>query len=743
MNTYVFNWNTVLAHCPEYKKYLIDSETLENVARKETVPEVYNSWIDNLDRTDEELEVIKQMGGKKDIPRGVHRLISDEQERSVEVEKEIMYTLNPIYLNQPLPTKMNPLQLLPPKCVLNAGSEMFFPGETGWCVNYRITGNEHHDGSVNMVKTKVNETEDKIQLVRAFYWFNQNKNVMSDRSGRFKCLTYNKKTRCLYYVYRTPKKGGVSKKSKRYKSNVRGILLDKMALSTAISGIDQIMLKSFVDIVEKAVLKDVPDAYIPGPSKSPKPQKGVRIVVDALILKNLDAVDSLRTKLLVLLLQHKANARLDWLNYNVLNNIGGLLTTTDFEEQITGTNKSIHLEHGKYAKRRAAEHKSRVRKVVPALRSKRSLKGLTKAVCGEFYSQILVKLMSAVDVDTQTWINLLQAIHYGFVPKFLYHWLSNVLSNGVEGEELPEKVIHEILLTMNDVNSPIEPTHTRNITTVNLWVKTCKRFISQSGYIVSWFTWRDMYNMADRMNIRLRPNKLIDSDDVQRQHDLLTELTNRDRSMLRDYADVVFREFAIPDKEYDGFTFVQLQTTEELVHEGQTMHHCVGGYSNRCVSGKSILFSMRKGTRGYVTIELDGTTFPCSIRQQYTIDDIRVTSEFALELINKWLEDVRELHDEDKMTYAQECKNVVDKIKAEHRLQKLAELKVKARGETLEHINNECAKLEQQLTALAMEAAQYCAPQPPDVETMLDLHHNNVRDLVQDMMEGYPEVANG
>ena len=736
MNKYVFNWNAVLAHCPEYKKYLVDVESLQDDVEKKIVPEVYNSWIDNLDRTDEELEVIKQMSGEKDIQRSVHRLISDEQERSVEVEKEIVYTLNPIYLKQPLPTKMNPLQLLPPKCVLDAGSEMFFPGETGWHMSYKIAGNEHHDGSVNMVKTKVNETEDKIQLVRAFYWFNQSKNVMRDRSGRFKCLTYNKKTRCLYYVYRTPKKGGVSKKSKRYKSNVRGILLDKMALSTAISGIDQIMLKSFVDIVEKAVSKDVSDAYIPGPSKSPKPQKGVRIVVDALVLRDLDAVDFLRTKLLVLLLQHKANVRLDWLNYNVLNNIGELLTTTNFAEHITGKNESIHLEQGKYAKRCAAEHKSRVRKVVPALRSKRSLKGLTKAVCGEFYSQILVKLMSAVDVDTQTWINLLQAIHYGFVPKFLYHWLNNVLSNGVEGEELPEKVIHEILLTMNDVNSPIEPTHTRNITTVNLWVKTCKRFISQSGYIVSWFTWRDMYNMADRMNIRLRPNKLIDSDDVQRQHDLLTELTNRDRSMLRDYADVVFREFAIPDKEYDGFTFVQLQTTEELVHEGQTMHHCVGGYSNRCVSGKSILFSMRKGTRSYVTIELDGTTFPCSIRQQYTIDDVCVTSEFALELINKWLEDVRELHNEDKLTYAQECKNVVDKIKTENRLQKLTELKAEAVDETLTHINNECAKLEQQLATLAMGSTQHSAPQPPYTDTEIDLLIDDIREVIAHQVGG-------
>jgi len=176
--------------------------------------------------------------------------------------------------------------------------------------------------------------------------------------------------------------------------------------------------------------------------------------------------------------------------------------------------------------------------------------------------------------------------------------------------------------------------------------------------------------------------------------------------MIRNYAGVIFREFVIPEDEYSGFTFVQLRTTEELVNEGQTMHHCVGGYSHRCVDGHSIIFSMKKGDRGYVTIELDGTNIPYNIRQKYTIDDVQITSGFALELINKWLDDVRELHTEDKMTYAQECKHVVDKIKAEHRLQKLAELKEKADDETLAHINNECAELEQQLATLTMGVTQ-------------------------------------
>jgi hypothetical protein len=724
MDKYVFNWNAVLAHCPEYKKYLVDVESLKDDDEEELIiPEVRN-WRHQEVRTEEELEVIKQMNGKEDICRDAYQA---EQEEIVERDLGPVYTLNPIYLNQPLSVKMNPLQLLPPKCVLDVGSKMFFPGKTGWHMNYQILGNEHKDGSVNMIKTKVNETEDKIQLINAIYWFHQAKNVMSDRSGRFKCLTYNKKTRCLYYVYRTPKKGGKSKKSQRYRSNVKSILFNQMTINTATSGIEPIMMKSFVDIVEKAVLKDVPNAYAlttDEPKSLNRRRSSLRIVVDAQVLNHLDYIEFLRNRLLVLLLQHKANARLDWLNNNVLGNISRLLSIQEFEDRVTGIINNVweSSEHIKHCKNR---HTNRVRKIVPALRNKKSLKALTKAVCGKFYSQIFIKLMSAIDLDNRLWIDILRALYYKHMPKFLYHWLSNILSDGVEGKELTEKVIREILLTMNDTNCPKE--HIRNITIAELWVKTCKRFLSNGGHIVSWFTWRDMYNMADRLSIRLRPNKMEYAVDVHRQHDLLAELTNRNRSMLRDYADVVFREFTIPDEEYNGFEFVQLQTTEELVNEGQTMHHCVGGYSDRCVSGRSILFSMRKGDRGYVTIELDGTTFPYGIRQQYTIDDIRVTSEFALELINKWLEDVRELHKEDKMTYSRECENASNKMKAEHRLQKLAELKEKADDETLAHINNECAELERQLATSSMENAKY---PPLHAETAMNLQLDDIEDAL-------------
>ena len=48
----------------------------------------------------------------------------------------------------------------------------------------------------------------------------------------------------------------------------------------------------------------------------------------------------------------------------------------------------------------------------------------------------------------------------------------------------------------------------------------------------------------------------------------------------------------------------ELTTRQELLSEGDTMHHCVGGYSNSVASGLSKIFSLRKGGRERSTLEL-------------------------------------------------------------------------------------------------------------------------------------------
>lgn len=727
MNKYIFNWNAVIDHCPEYQRYLVDIRSLKD-DEEEVIPEI-ETFGGAVHRTKEELDIIQQMNDSALQPTG--RDIHGRVLRKTASPREniIRYTLNPVHENQPLPVKMNPLQLMPPKCVLGVGSKMYLPGKTGWHICYQISSNEYTGKSVDMVKIKVNETEDKIQLVTARYWFDQSRDIVSERKGKFKCLTYNKKTHNLYYVFRVSKRKAGSKVV-RYKSNVQGILLNTAQLNAATTSINKTILKSFVDLVEKAVLKDVPDAYVPTfrPTKLRTNRVGYRVVVDTRLIEK---EEFLRTKLLVLILQHKANARLDWLNSKVVSNISKLVSIEGFEEQMDGINKLLGIPYQEQAKYYKNEHKRRVSKIVPALRASKSLKGLIKAVCGKYYAKILVKLMSTVDINSQRWVSVIKILHYERMPKFLYHWLSNVMKNDITaGAETGEVVILRAIDSLRDIDTQDEQERNRNLNILELWVKASKRFLEQGGPIPTWFTWRDMYNMANRMNIRLRPNKLKCVADVHHQHDLLSELTNRDRHMLQNYADVTFREFTIPDEEYDGFTFIQLRDAKELVHEGKTMHHCVGGYAPQCVRGDSIILSMRKGDRGYITIELDGASLPYSMRQKYTIDDVSVSNESVLKTINNWIEAVNKIHGDDKITYAQECKTISDTLKAEGRLENLTKLKEEADGDILTHINDECIELEQRLATLAIETTQ---TPPPNTTEEMHLLINDLRNAIDNI----------
>ena len=50
------------------------------------------------------------------------------------------------------------------------------------------------------------------------------------------------------------------------------------------------------------------------------------------------------------------------------------------------------------------------------------------------------------------------------------------------------------------------------------------------------------------------------------------------------------------------------ESIEEMVHEGQTMHHCVASYTDRFADGTSLIFFMRKAKEPdnpYITMEFD------------------------------------------------------------------------------------------------------------------------------------------
>lgn len=657
-----FNWNNVAAICPEYLKYLVADCT-----NNHTEPACSEVKIDG-GQSEEEDDIISEVHSKDD-----ECLHTSYRKRNYEPS----LILKPMYNAKDAPTgKMNPLQLMPPKSVLDAGSKMTFPGRKGWATQYTITSNMYNDNTMSLCKTRIVEKEDKITLVRAKYWFDPCRNIVKDQSGEFKCLTYNKKTKCLYYLFREPKRPAAPKRTRRYRTRIQGLLWNANLVLQAFGVVSPIMIQSFIDLVEEAVLRDVPDAFIPEFTFTEPPQTRIRMVY--LNHYNLELDNFTRRKLLVLIIQHKAGSRLDWLTEKVFTNISCLLSIEGVEARI----EYKDFPHPRDIKR---GHKRMVSRIVPSLRASRSLKHLLKSVLGKFYSNLYLNLVKHCDISGEMWIVLLRATYHRFMPKYIYHWITELTKNeSYYNKEVMIQIVDSLRSsnTLNPVDHFVPgPPDGRSKTIgpganiLETWVKITKRFIENGQPIVAWSMWRDMYNMADELSIRIRPNKLMSAENVHDYHNILSDILDRDRRVSIKYKDLIFREFESPNKMYGKFKFTQLETADELVKEGRDMHHCVGGYAGRCADGYSIIFSMHTDKHSYVTIELDGRDPEYPIRQKYTINDVTVTSESIIETIEEWHKDTLRLHKGDTTTYYRLCAAAREAEKLEEKINKINELR--------------------------------------------------------------------
>lgn len=124
--------------------------------------------------------------------------------------------------------------------------------------------------------------------------------------------------------------------------------------------------------------------------------------------------------------------------------------------------------------------------------------------------------------------------------------------------------------------------------------------------------WKDYIRAAEALGYDLS-NPLIQMPrDLQGKHD---EVTRNWQVLLDQEAAVKAEElFAKLQVKYgfegDGYLIRAPYTPEEIAEEGKALHHCVGGYAQRHIEGKTtILFlrSMAEPATPYVTIEMHGT----------------------------------------------------------------------------------------------------------------------------------------
>ena len=105
-------------------------------------------------------------------------------------------------------------------------------------------------------------------------------------------------------------------------------------------------------------------------------------------------------------------------------------------------------------------------------------------------------------------------------------------------------------------------------------------------------------------------HKLFKLPNVFKQHNIVLKnievlkSSDKNKQAFSDAVNSYFKE----DIEIDDFIFSAPQSIEDLVAEGEALHHCIGNYSDNIIQGISKIFYMRFKSSpnvSYVTIELN------------------------------------------------------------------------------------------------------------------------------------------
>jgi len=149
--------------------------------------------------------------------------------------------------------------------------------------------------------------------------------------------------------------------------------------------------------------------------------------------------------------------------------------------------------------------------------------------------------------------------------------------------------------------------------------------------------WADYVDMAAAQGLALHRSDVLLPDDLKARHDAMVEERNRHLAEERRREAERYRkaqeaekqrqamERELRGKEYaelreklerkyaweaDGYRIIIPESEKEIEDEGRILKHCVGGYAQRHVEGKTVILFMRKArtpNKPWLTIEMWGT----------------------------------------------------------------------------------------------------------------------------------------
>ena len=158
----------------------------------------------------------------------------------------------------------------------------------------------------------------------------------------------------------------------------------------------------------------------------------------------------------------------------------------------------------------------------------------------------------------------------------------------------------------------------------------CSRYALPVTMIVQY--WKDYLNMAEQMGYDLTEKTVAMPKDLKDRHDTAASILKakteaiqmehyrkRKKKLERTYA------FTLA-----GYSIIVPAGAEEIVQEGKTLHHCVGGYAARHVEGKTTILFLRKARRperSFLTIEITESGRKKTIKQIHGFKNENYTSK--------------------------------------------------------------------------------------------------------------------
>lgn len=442
--------------------------------------------------------------------------------------------------------------LPPPKRFLLSGSTFHVSTDTTYHFYQEKDRKPQNADAVDVRTSKLRIYPDKLQLIRAKFFFKRKTNCMAEVKMGFSMLTYSIEKRALYVIQ-------ALKPNNRWIKTLRRVSLNKFCIKR-LEAYERSHKDRWITALAAAVRRDVPDVY--------------------------DECSIPQNRIIALIMQHRMGKSIPGLNDLFIDNLA-VVTSTRFAEDLV---RSSNISNSTTEKEVAAEvrrmQKRTVYKFLPALKETGSMTKAFKVLFGKHFNRTLMKILTNIPIQHIGDGNEAQFIS-GYntrAPTGAKHMLSRLLKE--EEYELANGLVHQIAVVMSALKyNTISPEIVSN------WAKT----MSKIGEVVHWIRWKDIYSMAEQLRTRVRPSRFNSLADVNALHDAYTRLIvatgGKGNKLNLPPEELVFLPVDIPE-EYNGYKVYQLMSQADLTTESEVLGHCAAGYAEGCMLGSSILVSI-------------------------------------------------------------------------------------------------------------------------------------------------------